>query len=142
MSIEILDKVMNEMTDAIAAETDPLKAEAIAKEFESKIDAAEKEMEAAIEKELKEADEALEKEFEASQVVDEIEEEVEIENPNSHLTKPERCLLEEIYESDDLEVLAKKYAKKEFVELAKSLDVEYKNLKEIELIELIKKTSD
>ena len=135
MSIEILDKVMNEMTDAIAAETDPLKAEAIAKEFESKIDAAEKEMEEAIEKELKEADEALEKEFEASQVVDEIEQETDTDT-QIKWTEKEKEFIKEI-KSGETKTLTRKYKKSEFINIAEKLNIEHKGLKEVELVEKI-----
>ena len=95
MSIEIFEKVMSEMTDSIAMETDPLKAEAIVREFESKIDAAEKKMETAIEKELREADEFLEKEFKASQVDDEIEQKTDSEIEKKY-TKDKNKFIKEI----------------------------------------------
>lgn len=116
---------MEEMVSAIAAETDPKKAEKIAKDFETKIDDAENKLEKSIEDDFNKSVDEIEKEFKSSLPLETSDEDPNVDFKNKIL-------------NTDSENLARNYLKKEFIDLAKSLKISYKGMKEIELINQIK----
>lgn len=136
MSIEIFNKIFDELNEAIASETDPVKAEQIAKDYESKIDAAEIVLEEAFDKEIADQDAEIEKEFLNSLPKDDIE------------IDKIRLIPEELLETYNIinDFNAKKAASKVKVSkvrmIATIFEINSSKIKEVDLIQLIKDKID
>lgn len=142
MGIEDFDKIMQEFSDAIALEENPLKHDDIAKKFEKKIDDAEKSLESYFEDSIKESNKLLEDEQKEFEEALKKEDEKVFEIPESEEFEDEEFQGEGI-EFDlinkDLEFIGNKYTMSQLKSYAKENGVKkYSRLKEEDLITLLK----